>query len=344
MQLVGVLPVSGVNLGLALYPPVIAAQISGIQLDITNLGISMAKKLALVTPAATLSLPTFVASLQGAVAGLSATILDPSKWITANLQIVPLLLVQIGLLDVAIEVAAGAHGAIGAGLSAGGLSLYSYAGSTSFMASTSSRIRASRGRTVSSVLIATESPSSWLALSEGMYVGDPTPGRWHFDGELSAGELNTGTYTAYLNIDRWLARLRGARATLAARLNMALGLNFPSFPELLLQMEAKLGAPEVLLQAALQIDLSVGLRIPIVAARVGALIDLASSLALSLSAGGLAVWAYSGPGEGLAEDVAATVSGGIPGGSGPSASVYGLCVVCESAASWASVGSILVTG
>lgn len=344
MQLVGILPVSGVNVGLALYPPVLAAQISGIQLDITNLGLTMAKKLALVTPAATLSLPTFVASLQGAVAGLTATISDPSKWITANLQLTPLLGVQIGLLDVAIGIAASAQGTLEAGLSAGGLSLYSYAGAASFMAGTSTSVRGTRGKNVNALLIATESPASWTALSEGLYVGDPTPGRWHFDGSLNAGELNTGAYTAYLDISKWLLRLRGARATLAARLNMALGLDLPPFPDLLLRMKAKLSAPEVLLQAALLIDLSVGLRIPIVAARVGALIDLSASLGLSLAAGGLAVWVYSGPGEGLAEDIASTVVGGLPGGSGPAATVYGLCAVFDSPDVWSSIGSILVTG
>jgi hypothetical protein len=173
--------------------------------------------------------------------------LNPATWVTLSGSAKASLLADIGLVEASLLVAGEVGLSINAGLGASGLAGWAWGGPAAGFGGTLAGVR-TWGRVppsaaIQGIVVATEIQASWSAFGAGFNIGGSAAGggRLEFLGELSAGELNTGTLAFSEWLDLYLLKLRGLKAKLDYQLEVTLGLHLPN--------------PQVLIDAALNADL-----------------------------------------------------------------------------------------
>ena len=347
--LVGTLPVSALNIGLV-------AGVSALEVKVTKLTADISLLDTAITGQAQFALnpPT----LDGLEAGLTAhlgtlvALVDPGNFtINAKVGALPSLTGQIGIIDGYLQVVTKVAASFQAGLNAGSLAAWSYAGNSrgfgqTMLGTSNGWGDVSSGAEVNAIIIATESFESWGQFSLGFNTGTSSSTRVSSDaanltflGVLSAASLDTGVQALSKDINLFLGQLNGAKLVLEGNLPMvSVGANLPSVA--------------VLKNAALKVDLSAAFKNMIsgklnltgqiggINAKIDAIVKLTTELGLQLSAGGLTVWLYSGLAAGLGPALAQATANGLPGASGPTAPAYGLVVATELPSVWANFSTI----
>jgi len=346
----GTFPASGLNIGLAMAPIALNAEITKLQADITGFGIAAEAQVSMVA--------SFPPNVEGYVTvfplALDVTALasafNPLNWVSLNADANASLVIEIGLIDAMLEIVGTVALAFEAGLSSGSLAGWSYAGRTAGFGSRLIPATENGFGTIapddqiSALIIACADFGSWQGFSTGFNTGASstddlgvtTTGeeRLRFLGEIGGGEWNIGVYDVFARINLFLLELRGLKAAIEAQIDLSLGLNLP---DVSVVVDAGL---DVALSLALEALVDVQLDI----LRIEAILELAASIALSLSGGGLTFWSYTGRAADLGREFAPEVAGGLPGTTtGPSAPAYGVVIATKSPSAWASFGSIFKT-
>jgi hypothetical protein len=347
LSLLGILPVSALNIGLAASLPALTARIDKLTLDVTNLGLVLAHQIQLgLTPP---DLTGLVAGIGAQIAALPTLVL-PSTWVTAGVSANLDIGIQLGLIELKLAAALALSAQFEAGLTAPGISLWSYSGAApGFGAALSVQTATGWGsipptQEVQGVVISTESAISWLAFGKSFRTG--ASGRsvagpdahLVYEGTFGGGQLSTGVLSLSGQLELAVLDLKGLRASLSAQLQVSLGLNLPSLSGLVASLEAII--PSVALENMLTVKTDIGLAITGLLAEIQVTLALIFDLTLQLSAGGLTVWLYSGPAGGLGAGLRAATAGGLPGGSGPLAPTYGIALAVADPAVGAAFGQI----
>lgn len=341
LSLVGVLPVSGVNLGLAMMPPILQAEIAQLELDITNLGLAVAAQVQVG-----LSLPnlaTLTATLEQLKAAL-ASLLSTSNMVKVGASLNVELGLQLGVIELALEGALAVQATLEAGLGAPGIAAWSYSGAASGLASTAPG--GITGPWQRGLLVATESVDSWGQFSVSVNTGPSKtasvggPQTLTALGQLGGAEIDTGLVDLKAQLDLLVLKWRGLKAQLEQQIQVTLGVNLPDLSELLALLEELMGDIEGLLDNLVTASVDLDVEIHGIQLRLDALLDLVLSLEAQLSAGGLALWSYSGDGT-LGSDVAGVISGGVPGGTGANADIRALVLGCAQPSAWADFSPLL---
>jgi hypothetical protein len=335
----GSLPVSAVNVGLTASLPGLAAEVTRLEADITGLAPAVTANVELG-----LDFPPNPISIQAAletVADLAELTveLNPTNILTvgadANLDLVA----ELGLVNIALSVAEDLAADLDAGLAVGSISGWSYSGGArNFGAALKVATADGYGTVaatteVSATLIACESPSSWDAFDDGIYVGSERADL-HYLGELGAWQWSTGLVDVMVPILLFVDELQALKVALEAQIQLTLGLNLPE-PQII--MDAVLDvlgsvSLETMLDDMVNVVVDFDLTIEGIQARIDWLLELTSSIETQLSAGGLSVWQYSGPAANLGSEFAVAIAEGVPSGNGPSAAIDGLVLAFSPAA------------
>ena len=351
ISLLGVLPVSGINTGLALGIPAIDAEVTKLGEDIIRLqgAIPAQADVALNPP----TLDGLFAVRGDLLAAIPAW--DPANIITGGADVNADAAIKLGLIDAQLALVGNIKASFQAGLDTGGLSLWTYAGraagfGTQLQAQTQNGYPgAGSTEEVQALIIATESPTSWGNFSANFNTGTTaelnpadlvSSERLTFEGTFTGGQLNTGVLDASLPIDLFLLELEGLRASLELQLQVSVGLNLPSL-DLLAELAVDVDL-ELALDAVLNVSIDLLAEIDLINLRIQFLLDLIARL--SLDAGGLAVWKYSGPASGLGAAFVPEIATGIPGGGGPDVGSYGVVISTKLPSAWAAFGLIFLTG
>lgn len=349
LNLIGVLPVSGLQVGMVAGIPVLQAEVNQLSLDISNLGIALAAQ-GLIE----VNLPDLSALTAGVSALISAlpSIVIPANILTGAFNANADLAVQLGLVEIELALVGTLTANFQAGLDAGALSLWTYSGSAAgFGGKLAEQTRSGypgveANTVVEAIVIATEDFDSWGSFSATFNTGDtaaapanPTVNDLRFQGTLRGAQLDTGMLSLSLPINLYLDLLRGLKATLEAQLEVSLGLNLPSVDAL---VDFAVGLDlSLLLENMLNINANLALEIGNIQARIDILLKLILELDLVLNAGGLSVWKYSGPASRLGSELRDELRQGIPGGvGGAGAGAYGVVVSCAVPSAFAAFGLI----
>jgi hypothetical protein len=164
-----------------------------------------------------------------------------------------------------------------------------------------------------------------------------------FLGQIHGSNINLGVLSLQQRIDLFVAELKGKASQLRANIQAALGLQLPDPSATVtggLSAVARLGITGIV--ANLTAQLSLPSIVAKIQAKLNLLLTLKAQLSAQLSAGGLVCWRYSGTAQGLGEALAAATVSGIPGGSGPKASAYGL-VIASTPATMQTFGTVFLT-
>jgi hypothetical protein len=355
LVLAGTLPVSAINVGLAGALPGLAIEIGKLTADITDVAPAVVGKLqvtATFPPNPVLFGAGFAAQLNpAAVAGSLGSLSGTGG--TANLSLVA----KIGFLEGQISAMGAITGALGAGLNAGGIAGWNYAGRVAGFGPELERATsggypgANPDDVISGVVIATESLSSWVAFSEGFSTGasstlpvEAGAARLLFMGALDGGEWNGSVAGLLARFNVFLGKLKGQKSGLEASAQVSLGLNLPS-PDVILDaglsVFGALGVDGLLANMVnVQADLQ-GL-IGSIQAKIDAIVSLQGSFAVQLSAGGLSVWTYSGRAGDFGKELRAALANGLPNANGPNATAYGLAIA-GSVPTMSIFGGIFIT-
>ena len=351
LSLVGTLPVSALNIGLVAAIPGITQQILDLQAQIGGLSASFAAQAEVGLNLPDLSTLGFGISAQ--LTSLPGLLL-PTNWVTvgasANLDLVA----KLGLIELQLALVGELVLSLEAGISAGSLSFWSYTGPTSgFGQGLAAQTASGWGDTgpeaqVGGLVIATESGPSWSIFGENFRIGasrgvtaSSQARRLVYEGVFNGGQLNTGLLGVKIPLDLYLLSLQGLAASLAFQIQVSLGINLPSLSSLVGALEVML--PSLVLENLVSVKVNLALEIQALTVRVEFLLNLIASLQISLSAGGLTFWAYSGSAAGFGSGLRDALVNGMPGGSGPDAPIYGLAIASEAPALWASFGQIFKT-
>lgn len=340
MTLMGVLPVSGINLGLALAPPVLQAEITQLGIDISKLGIALAGQLAVGINKPDFSV--FAATL-AKVPPAVADILDPTKILSVGIGLNADLAIQLGLINLALEPVLALALKLEAGLSVGGLAAWSYSGPASGLAALAPVAMA--GGYQVGMMVATESPDSWGQFSVSVNTGKSKeavaggPPKLTFLGKLTGGEINTGLLEIDGIIKLFKLKLQGLKAQIELGLNLSIGVNLPDPSPLLAIAQELIQDALHLFDNLVNVQLDLQVSIGWIQLRLDYLLSLVASIGAQLSAGGLALWTYSG--SDLGGDVASTIGSGVPGGGGASNDIRALVIGCPSPSLYAPFGLLL---
>ena len=355
---VGTLPVSGINLGLAAGAASIAEKVTKLTADISKLTAALDTQLSVTA--------NFPPNLAGYAVAFAATLdptalasaFNPLNWITLNAGANLSLLADLALADAQIALVEPTVLDLEAGLAAPGIVGWSYSGrAAGFGRTLEAATRAgfpSAGpdRDVSAIIIACADFASWGAFSAGFHTGDSSirslpattdEERLRFLGSLGGGQWNTGAQALLSGLSLLLSGLRGAKSGAEAQIDLSLGIGLPD--------------PSAIVNAGLSIDIDAALASMVsvqtdLTATIGAIqadsdatLSLTAELDAQLSAGGLTLWAYSGPASGLGSAFAPEVASGLPGaGSGPDGAIWGAAVACADPGAWAGFGRVVATG
>jgi len=343
------LPVSALNIGVASAIPGIQAEVTELSADVSDVtaSIDLATTVHLNPPNPTAfggALAAHLLALPGAFA--------PAKWITANAGFSEDIGVKLGIVDGSIALVGKIAAKLQLGINAGGLQTYTYSGGVAKFAGAITAAMGRDDRQVQGFVIACESFDSWgrfsLTFNTGKTVsqGQPLPSESKFTllGNLTGGELNTGLLQVQQPINLYLAHLNGLRAVLQANLDLSLGLNLPDVSPLIAQVEAAIPQVELMMENLVNVKIDPTVEIRGINLRTNALLKLIGDLNLSLSGGGLTYWSYTGVSSGLGLSLAITSTQGLPGGSGPEASINAMIVLCESPSSFADFGLVFGGG
>lgn len=353
LSLVGTLPVSAINLGVAAAPPVLAAKLADLQADLTKLTVEVPgyqAELAASPPA--FDPASFALAKADLALSLPATLGDPLSWVTLGADINTELAGQLGTVAANVAITGAVEASFVAGLSAGSLASWVYSGPCAGLGEKMRPVSrwgaVAPGSTVSGLVIATESQVSWKAFGQGFNIGDtgadpasPSVARLTFLGQLSADKLNTGVASLKQAIDQYLFSLKAAQLALEAQIKLSLGVNLPDPGALVAALAVQ--TPDIVLPGA-AFTLDFAPQIAGLQASITALLKLSADLSAQLSAGGLSVWQYQGPVEEWGPSFAATFAGGLPGGHGAGAPIYAAALATELPEVWAAWGAIFAIG
>lgn len=340
-------PVSALNIGVSATLPGIQAQLTELYLDLSKLGIivkDLLPILALNLPSIGLLLP----ALELHLTQLPSIVL-PEKWVTANVSVAADLSVQFGIVDAALKLVGKIAATLELGLNTGGLQTWTYIGRAGKFASALAAAVGRDARAVQGFVVACESFDSWGSFSVTCNTGStstqgtkvPSESKLTYLGGLTGAQLNTGAFHVKQVIDLYLLHLTGLRATLKAQLNLALGINLPDITGIEAGFKAALPHVDIMVDNLINLKFNPQIHIDGINFRINALLKLIGSLSASLSAGGLTFWSYNGQASGLGTELAAQTSGrGLPGGSGPDATIYAMATICASPSAFADFSLI----
>ena len=339
-SLIGVLPVSGINVGLALAPPILQAEITDFGIDLSKLTLAIAAQIELG-----LNVPNF-AALAATLAQFPPTIagmLNPSNMLTLGASLNLDLALQLGLIDATLALALSVKATIEAGLSTGGIAAWTYSGPASGLAALAPGSIV--GNYTVGLIVATENPSSWCQFSVSVNTGPSKtaavggPPTLTSLGELSGGEISTGLLSFSGVLDLYLLKLTGMKAAIAAQIELTVGVNLPDPSALLALCNQLIADVAGLLDNLVNANVDLSVEIGTIQLRLDYILALSLSIGAQLSAGGLALWSYSGTS--LGADVATAIAGGVPGGGGPTSDIRALILGCATPSVWAPFGLIL---
>lgn len=355
ITLAGTLPVSAINVGLAASIGGLTAEVSKLQAELGELTAALSAKVQVTAdfPPNPLSIaPALGAQLSAAEI---AAQFNPANFVVTGADAKADLLVRLGAIEAELGVVAPLVAELEAGLDAGAVAGWSYAGRADAFGIELERDTA-RGfghfaptDEIAGLIVATEDLASWRAFGSGVNVGSSaaagaTSAEHHlkFLGELAGGQWNTGVAGLFARLDLLLAELRGAKSSLEASIQVSLGLNLPDATAQFdagLAIVADLGL-DGLLDNLVNAQADVTGALGGLQARIDATLALIAELNAQLSAGGLALWTYSGRAAELGSSLRDAIAAGVPGGHGPRSAAYGLALA-GTAASMTVLGAIL---
>lgn len=353
LTLLGVLPVSAFNVGLALGPTSIGVEIAKLQYDLGNFQGALSAQLQF-TPANLPTLPLLQAEMALYLAALEG-MLNPANFVTAGVEVNGSLTADYAIISGQLALAEQLNATFSAGLDAGGLAMWTYRGSAdgfgpSLQAQTVYGYGSVAPSThVNALVVTTEDFTNWGTFSATFNTGTTadrpvqtsTERALKFEGYFDGGQLNTGVAELKGQLDLVLADLRGKKGGLEVQLQVSLGLNLPDFSQLV-SIATSFSLPDLMPNLTFSVDLTAD--ISALSADIAALQAQIGALQTTLSAGGFAVWSYSGPVNALGSELTSALSAGVPSGSGPATAAYGLVVACEVPAVWQSFGLIFGGG
>ena len=221
---IGTLPVSSINLGLAAAPAALTAEATALGLDVDKL--TAAGLLQIDINGALPPDPTFLTALQGA--------LDPtqlaavfSQWPTLCVDINTDLNADWGLVSAQLAIVEEAAGKFEAGVNAGSLTGWTYAGraqgfGTKLRAATAGGFGGVDPDTqISALIIGCASFSSWGSFSVGFNTGSSadddlgettTQERLQCQGTLNGGQWSPGVLDLFARLDALRLTLAGRKA------------------------------------------------------------------------------------------------------------------------------------
>lgn len=353
---VGTSPASTLNLGLGATATGLGVKAAQLGFDVTKLTASLDTQAAI-----SLGFPPDTAAYGAAfLLGLNpvqlASTFTPTTWASVNVTTNADLVADLALLEAQITILEPIAADLRAGVDAGGLSGWSYAG-TAAGYGTELQAASARGYggvattdDVSGLIIATDAFTSWGSFSIGFNTGDstrvdlgdnPSSDRLRSLVATTGGDWSTGVRGQLPGLELLLESLNGQRATILAQLDVSAGLNLPD--------------PTAVVDAGLEIDLTAALDnlvnvqtdldagISGLNARINAIVSLAANLNAQLSAGGFSLWSYSGPAGQIGAAFAPEVAGGLPGVGRPRGPAYGIVIVGSLPSAWGQFGRIFAT-
>jgi hypothetical protein len=347
LSLVGILPVSALNIGITAALPGIQSAIA----KLTKLQVSLQAQaeIAVNLP----NLPLLAAAISVQLTGLPTTF-DPLSMFTASFDAKADIGLKLGLIEAELALVGELAASLNAGLNTGGLTLWTYAGKAASFGELLAGHTATGFDAVGpndqifGLIIATESFSSWGSFSASFNTGSTSTKELEttdsaeltYVGTLTGGQLDTGVLEAVLPINLYLLDLEALKLNLEASLQVCLGLNLPPLPMLTAGLNVDL---QLLLDNLINVNVDLAAEISGLQLQIELLLELVVKLTASLSAGGLALWVYSGPARGLGSEFRTAIVNGIPGGSGPDVPAYGIVVSTKLPAAWAAFGAIFAT-
>ncbi len=356
LDLVGTLPVSALNIGLAASPIGLGVEVALLTDDIAKATLSIGANAAV-----TVSFPPSLA-LAGLFATFDASVLAtaflPANWITFNADANAELVLDLAFAKLQLATMEPLVADLKVGLGAPGLYGWTYAGNAKgFGASLESETAGGfsggvlPSGEVNALVIATNSFTSWGSFGNGFRIGtsgDENLGnqtnieRMKFVGSLDGSFWSLGIDGLISGFEIILSGLRGKVSQIEAQIALSLGLNLPN--------------PIPIIEASFAVDVEAALgnminvstdltgEISLLQARIDASLELAGNIAVDLSASGLTFWSYSGPAAGLGSELATELASGLPdAGEGPSGAVYGLVLASADASNWNDFGRVFKT-
>ena len=363
----GTLPVSALNIGLGASLPFLNSKILDLQASISGLQIALAAQLQLGINLPSITLPSIAAAFEAQLANLP-TLLNPLTWVTLGADVNVAVGLQLGLVELNIAAQAALQATFQAGLSAGSLSAWSYSGrSVGFGEALAYQNERgwggiAQGSQVQALIVATESPASWgsfgfgfstgasakvaasgaLPRAKSQVPGSGPPAHLVFEGVLNGGQLNTGVLRVKALLDLFILKLKGFAVGLRLQLGISIGLNLPSLGSLTASLSAV--APSIALQNLLTVKLDLVAAISGLQLQIQVILQLIADISASLSAGGLSVWSYAGAAGELGSSLRLALAGGLPGGSGPETTAYGIVIATQLPSAFAAFGGIFMVG
>ena len=354
IELIGTLPVGSVNLGLAATP-------AGIQAEITKLTADVSKFTGAIDLKATVTSsfppdPTALLALQGAL-DLTQLTLVFAQWPTLCADFNSDLTTELGLVSAQLAIVEEITGTLQAGLDAGSLTGWTYAGRARGFGSTLKTATArgfggvDKSTTVGALIIGCASFSSWGSFSAGFETGTSddedlgettTQERLQCQGTLTGGQWNTGALDIFARLDALRLRLAGTKLALELQLQLSLGVGLPD-PGDLIDFGLTLDL-DAALENLVNIQTDLTAEIGGINAQIALLLALKGDIEAQLTAGGLSLWSYSGPAGQLGAEFATEIADGLPDAGGANSPAYGLCIACASPSAWAGFGEITATG
>jgi hypothetical protein len=244
ISLLGVLPVSALNIGVVAGIPALQSKIEQLSLEIGRLveAIVAQAKVSLNIP----TLPELAASYAIYIRDFALTF-DPTNLFNASAGARADILAQLGLVEAEIAIVGEIVATFEAGLDAGNLSLWTYAGraasfGTELQAQTISGYPdVEADEQIQALIIATEDFTSWGNFSATFNTGttslreiDPTSvADLSFEGVFGGGQLNTGVLDLSQPIELYLLELEAIKLNLEFALGITFGLNLPDLDVLL---------------------------------------------------------------------------------------------------------------
>lgn len=336
MELVGTLPLTAINLGLGASVAGLNAEVTKLQADASDL--SPAVQASIEVSADFPPNPTSFAALIGA--GLSvpelAAVLSPAGFTVSAADPSVDVAVKLGFIETQLGIVAGIRTQLEAGLDAGGISGWSFAGRAALFGPTLDALirngfgKLGPGDPVQGIVIVTQALESWNAFSESMNVAPapPTTPRITAHGERSAANWNTGTARLFAELRAFENELEGMKAGLEADARIAIGLGLPD-PTIIVEAGAEIFANigiDGIMSDMVNVRADVGGTIGAIQADVNATLALIADVNAQLAAGGFVVYSYNGRADRLGAELTTALQGGLPGGFGPNAVVYGLAL------------------
>ena len=337
LSLVGTLPLSVVNIGIAAGLPGVSAEAAKLQADITDLTPAVQGQIDVSS-----NFPPNVAAYAATVAAALnpaelAACMTPANVTFAAAEANTAVVAKLGFIQGQLGLVSSIRASLAGGIEAGSITGWSYAGRCSgFGPMLEPQTKLGFGELgpadeVQGILVVTQSFTSWGQFAKSVSA-DPGTGATAADtrltphGRRSGAQWNTGVASLVARLDAYLGQLRGMEANLKASLRFSVGADLPS-PSVVVDAGLEVsGSIDVLLDNLVNVQTDIDGAIGVIQGKVDASLSLVGELSGQLAAGGFAVWAYSGRADGFGKAVTSALVGGLPSAGGPGALVYGLAL------------------